>query len=89
LKKILANPKLAKSLSLDLKWALISLMVETYKADKNIMDKCFEISMEIEPDLGVSMIRIVKNVDKKAWNMNVMKCSHWKKFNEMNGKFIL
>lgn len=89
LAKIMSNPEMAKTLPIDLKWSLISAISEKYKSDKKILEKALGVSLNLEPDFGASLLRMMKSINTKDFVNNVIKCKNWVEVSKEFGKFIL
>lgn len=75
---ILANPSKIKDLELDMKWNVISGVSTKYKSNGKIMQSAFNLSLELEPDFGASLLRMMKRQKEREFVTNAVKCKNWK-----------
>lgn len=78
LNDILEHPEQVEKLDLGLKWALISAMADHYSADKKRMNPILGVCEHLDADFAVSMLRMIRRVDKNGFVARLVKCENRK-----------
>jgi hypothetical protein len=90
IREILKNPEKAKKITeLDLKYALVSGIVEIYRNDKKILNDMLAVGMNMEPEFAMFMLRWAKAYTKNNFANELIKCSNWKKVSSEFSKYLL
>jgi len=88
LENIFKHPKKAIELPTDLKWSLIGLVAEKYKANKKILTKAITICNKLDPEFGVSLMRMLQSTNPKHFEKEALDCKEGDKFVELYGQFL-
>jgi len=89
LKKILENPKCVKDIKeIDLKYSLLSAIVEKYREDKKTLPKVLEVCNYLEPEFAILLLRFLKS-SKKEFMTDVVKIVVWKELATKYAKYLL
>ena len=89
IKNILNNPKeVAKIKELDMKYTIISAIIEEYRKDKKLIEKIAVLCDYLEAEFGILILRFLKMEDNDYFKKNIVKASNWKKLSDKYVTFL-
>ena len=89
LKKILEKPQMVADIKeIDLKYSLLSAIVEKYREDKKVLDKVLAVCNYLEPEFAILQLRYLKSARKEFVN-EVVKVGVWKELSTKYSRYLL
>jgi len=90
IRDILKHPEKAKDITeLDLKYSLVSGIVEIYRTDKKILNDLINVGINMEPEFSMFMLRIAKTYAKNSFAIQLRDCPAWLKIAPEYAKYLL
>jgi len=88
---IIKNPKKVKGITeIDLRFSLISGVLEFYKKDrKKHIEALSMIAEYFPPEFATLQLKLMKAEDKNFFKQNIIKCKNWDKLATEFGKYLL
>lgn len=91
--EIIQNPERIKDFNptdeLSLLYAVLTGVVEKYRTDKKVLEPAIEVSMLVREELGVYMMRQIKQLDKENFMFKLAKHKKFKEWTEKYQKYFL
>src|SRR3990167_523946 len=79
--KVLSNPSVVKDIKeMSSKYALIPAVVERFNKDKKVFEKIVAVSLNLEPEFGVMLMRMCKMRDSKYFMDEIQKLKNFKEW---------
>ncbi len=89
IKEILDKPEIVMNIKeLDLKYSLLSAIVEKYREDKKTLPKVLEVCNYLEPEFAILLLRFLKSARKDFVN-DVVKVKVWTELSKKYSKYLL
>ncbi|MGC9309977.1 MAG: AAA family ATPase [Candidatus Nanoarchaeia archaeon] len=89
IKDILKNPKkIAEIKELDLKYSVISCLIEEYKKDKKKLESITNLCEFLEPEFSILILRFMKGSNPTHFKQNIIKCKNWNSLSEKYLKYL-
>jgi len=89
IKDILKNPKkIAELKELDLKYSVISCLIEEYKKDKKKLESITNLCEYLEPEFSILILRFMKGCNPTHFKQNIIKCKNWNSLSEKYLKYL-
>jgi hypothetical protein len=92
-KTILNNPKMREKYSgpdhIDTKYSIVTGIVEYYAKDKKVLDNVLAVTLYMEPEYGMFMLRLIKTMTKTEFGSMLTKCKNWAKASELFEKYLM
>ena len=77
---ILDNPeKMSKITDLGMKHAITSGVAELYRNDKKVLNQVMALTMHMQPEFGMHMLRVIKGYCKGNYANEVLACPNWER----------
>lgn len=90
--EILKNPKKVREFKeIDLKYSLLSTMVEHYRKhkDKDTLQKIMGVCFELEAEFSVLLLRMIKAIDEAFFSKEIVKLKEFNKVRENYAQYII
>ena len=86
---ILTNPDNAKlPEGIDLKYAVVSGVLEKYRHNKKILNALVKLSLRLEPEYAVMMVNMSHMLHKSHFENNAIKMKEFGEFTKRYGNYI-
>lgn len=89
IKSILEKPELVKDIQgIDLKYSLLGMVLEQYRQDRKVLEKCLALTNYLEAEYGILLLRFLNN-GRREFKEDVVKLKSWKDISIKYGKYLL
>jgi len=86
---IIRNPKKIKEIKeIDLKYSVIGALADRYRKDRKLLKAMVVLSMELEPEFGMLLLRMVKGVDERNFS-KIRDMKEYRKIVRRFAKYVL
>ena len=87
--EIIKNPSKVKEIQeIDLKYFVVGALADRYVRDKKLLQVMLKVALELEPEFGVLLLRLVKGADEKEFG-KVINMKEWDELSKRYGKYVL
>jgi hypothetical protein len=85
----LEDPTKVKTLTgINQKYTLTGILAEKYRIDRKVLGKLLEISLNLETEFGVLLLRFARAANPKTWTEDTLKAKQWSEITKTFGKYL-